>query len=124
LRTFAEIVARMVAAEHGNLVTHERMIAKRPAGRILIDVQQNAMGRPLAAPYSVRAFPKAPVSAPLLPRELRDNLLPETLNTKTIFVRLEKLGDLWTGFFSRRQTLEPALELLASQPAPQKQKSR
>ena len=124
LRTFAEIVARMVAAEHANLVTHERMVAKRPAGRILIDVQQNAMGRPLAAPYSVRAFPKAPVSAPLLTRELRDNLLPETLNIKTIFTRLEKLGDLWAGFFARRQTLEPALELLANQPGAPKQKSR
>jgi bifunctional non-homologous end joining protein LigD len=122
LRTFAEIVARLVAGEHANLVTHERLIAKRPAGRILIDVQQNALGRPLAAPYSVRAYPKAPVSAPLLPRELRDNLLPETLNIQTIFARLEKLGDLWAGFFARRQTLEPALELLGSEPQNKKRK--
>ncbi|HEX8871941.1 MAG TPA: DNA ligase D, partial [Candidatus Acidoferrum sp.] len=63
LRTFAEIVSRMVTAKHGNLVTNERSVAKRPAGRVLIDVHQNAHGRPLAAPYVVRAFPKAPVSA-------------------------------------------------------------
>jgi bifunctional non-homologous end joining protein LigD len=124
LRTFAEIVARMVAAEHASLVTHERIVAKRPAGRILIDVHQNAMGKPLAAPYSVRAFPKAPVSAPLLPHELREKLLPETLNIRTIFARLEKQGDLWADFWKPRQTLETALGILASQPQATRAKPR
>src|SRR5215472_12036571 len=66
LRTFGEIIARTVTAQHPNLVTNERSVAKRPAGRVLIDVQQNAMGRPLAVAYSVRAFPRAPVSAPVV----------------------------------------------------------
>jgi bifunctional non-homologous end joining protein LigD len=113
LRTFAEIVARTVATKHPNLVTNERSVARRPAGRILIDVQQNAMGRPLAAPYAVRAFPKAPVSAPILPRELRASLRPETLNIKTIFARLKDQGDLWADFWKRRQRLEQAIELLS-----------
>jgi bifunctional non-homologous end joining protein LigD len=112
LRTFAEIVARTVTSEHANLVTNERSVAKRPAGRILIDVQQNAHGRPLAAPYSVRAFPKAPVSAPILPQELRKNLRPETLNIKTVFARLKEKGDLWGNFWKRQQRLEEAIELL------------
>jgi bifunctional non-homologous end joining protein LigD len=113
LRTFAEIVARTVTSEHPNLVTNERSVAKRPAGRILIDVQQNAHGRPLAAPYSVRAFPKAPVSAPILPQELRKNLRPETLNIKTVFARLKEKGDLWGDFWKRQQRLEEAIELLS-----------
>ncbi|HEY1467784.1 MAG TPA: DNA ligase D [Candidatus Acidoferrum sp.] len=113
LRTFGEIVARMVTSEHPNLVTNERSVAKRPAGRILIDVQQNAHGRPLAAPYSVRAFPKAPVSAPILPQELRKNLRPETLNIKTVFARLKEKGDLWGDFWKRKQRLEEAIELLS-----------
>jgi bifunctional non-homologous end joining protein LigD len=112
LRTFAEIVARTVTSEHPNLVTNERSVAKRPAGRILIDVQQNAHGRPLAAPYAVRAFPKAPVSAPILPQELRKNLRPETLNIKTVFARLKEKGDLWGDFWKRQQRLEGAIELL------------
>jgi bifunctional non-homologous end joining protein LigD len=112
LRTFAEIVARTVTSEHPNLVTNERSVAKRPAGRILIDVQQNAHGRPLAAPYSVRAFPKAPVSAPILPQELRKNLRPETLNIKTVFARLKEKGDLWGDFWKRQQRLQEAIELL------------
>ena len=113
LRTFGEIIARTVTAEHPNLVTSERIVAKRPAGRVLIDVQQNAHGRPLAAAYSVRAFPQAPVSTPLLPRELRASLRPETLNIKTIFARLKEKGDLWADFWKRRQRLEDAIELLS-----------
>jgi bifunctional non-homologous end joining protein LigD len=118
LRTFGEIIARTVTAEHPNLVTSERIVAKRPAGRVLIDVQQNAHGRPLAAAYSVRAFPQAPVSAPLLPRELRPGLRPETLNIKTVFARLKDKGDLWADFWKRRQRLEQAIELLSQRMPP------
>ncbi len=114
LRTFAEIVARTVSAKHPNLVTNERSIAKRPAGRVLIDVHQNAHGRPLAAPYSVRAFPKAPVSTPIQARELRITLKPKTLNIKTVFKRLKEKGDLWADFWKKQQRLEEAIELLSS----------
>jgi bifunctional non-homologous end joining protein LigD len=123
LRTFGEIVARTVTAAHPQLVTNERSVAKRPSGRVLIDVQQNAHGRPLAAAYSVRAFPKAPVSAPILPQELRANLRPETLNIKTIFDRLKDKGDLWADFWQKRQRLEEAIELLSSR-IPDKRGSR
>jgi bifunctional non-homologous end joining protein LigD len=122
LRTFGEIIARTVTAEHPNLVTSERIVAKRPAGRVLIDVQQNAHGRPLAAAYSVRAFPQAPVSTPLLPRELRSTLRPETLNIKTVFARLKEKGDLWADFWKRRQRLEQAIELLSERMPPRTKK--
>ena len=124
LRTFGEIIARTVTAEHPNLVTSERTVAKRPAGRVLIDVQQNAHGRPLAAAYSVRAFPKAPVSAPILPRELRAGLRPETLNIRSIFERLKEKGDLWGDFWKNRQRLEDAIELLGTQISSSPKKTR
>jgi len=123
LRTFAEIVARTVTAEHSNLVTNERSVARRPAGRVLIDVQQNALGRPLAAPYAVRAFPQAPVSAPLLPRELRPGLRPASLNIKTVFARLKEKGDLWGDFWERRQRLENAVESLSRRVSPSAKKN-
>src|SRR5262249_14813936 len=123
LRTFAEIVARLVSSENPKLVTHERSVAKRPAGRILIDVHQNSMGKPLAAPYSVRAFPKAPVSTPRFPPQLKPALLPETLNIKTIFGRLEKHGDLWADFWKHPQTLDEALGMLSSDSSARKKKS-
>ncbi len=122
LRTFGEIIARTVTAQHANLVTNERSVAKRPAGRVLIDVQQNAMGRPLATAYSVRAFPKAPVSAPVLTRELRPSLRPENLNIKTIFARLNEKGDLWKDFWKSRQKIEGAIEALSSHLPPNSKK--
>ncbi len=124
LRAFAEIVARFITAAHPNLVTQERTVAKRPAGRVLIDVHQNALGRPLAAPYVVRAFPKAPVSAPVSPRELRARLRPEQFNLRTIFPRLEETGDLWKEFWKSRQRIEKALgQLDAAVPALKKQET-
>jgi len=115
LRTFGEIIARTVKSEHPHLVTNERIVAKRPAGRILIDVQQNAHGKPLAAAYSVRAFPEAPVSAPILPRELKPTLRPESLNIKTVWKRLQEKGDLWSDFWKKRQRLDEAIERLSAQ---------
>jgi len=123
LRTFAEIVARIVTTEHPNLVTNERSVAKRPPGRVLIDVHQNAHGRPLAAPYVVRAFTKAPVSAPLAPGELRTRLRPASLNMKTIFARLKEKGDLWGDFWKRRQRLEDAIEALSNRMAATRKKT-
>ena len=87
----------------------------------MIDVQQNAHGKPLAAAYSVRAFPKAPVSTPISPRELKPTLRPESLNIKTIWARLQEKGDLWSDFWKKRQRLDEAIERLSAQmPAPGK----
>jgi len=124
LRTFAEIIARGVTAQHPNLVTSERIVAKRPSGRVLIDVAQNAQGRPLAAAYSVRAFPKAPVSTPVHPRELRATLKPESLNIKSIRARLKEKGDLWANFWDSGQRLEKAIELLSAQMSEPSRKKR
>ena len=114
LRMFAEIIARLVATEHPKLVTQERTVSKRPAGRVMIDVSQNAYGRPLAAPYVVRAFPRAPVSAPVEARELKPSLAPERLNIKTVFDRIEKHGDLWAKFWKSAQRLEGATKKLGA----------
>lgn len=114
LRLFAEIVARLVAAEQPGRVTQERAVAKRPAGKTYIDVSQNAFGRPLAAPYVVRAFPRAPVSAPIARHELRPALRPDRLNLKTILARREKKGDLWATFWESRQRLEEAARRLGA----------
>ena len=121
LRMFGEIFAQLVTAEHPELVTHERIVSKRRPGRVLIDVTQNSLGRPLAAAYTVRAFPKAPVSTPVEIKELRPTLKPEKFNMKNLFSRLKEKGDLWADFWQSRQRIEPALEELgASTPVSKK----
>src|SRR3984893_1678351 len=114
LRMFGEIFAQLVTAEHPELVTHERIVSKRRPGRVLIDVTQNSLGRPLAAAYTVRAFPKAPVSTPVEIKELRPTLKPERFNMKNLFSRLKEKGDLWAGFWESRQRIEGAIEQLGA----------
>jgi bifunctional non-homologous end joining protein LigD len=110
VRTFAEIVARLIAAELTELVTLERMTGKRGSGLIYIDYSQNAYGRPLASPYCVRPNADASVSAPIARKELERTLKPSRFTIATMPERLKKVGDLWAGFFESRQNIEPALE--------------
>jgi len=108
-RTFAEIVARIVGAALPKLVTMERVVAKRPKGRVLIDFVQNAFGRPLATAWCVRAKAGATVSAPLLPEELKKGLDPAKFTLKTMPARLAKRGDPWADFWRKPQRLDAAL---------------
>ncbi len=115
VRTFADIVARLVATKEGKRVTQERSVGKRARGKVYIDAAQNAYGRPLASVYSVRAFPAATVSAPVAATELRATLRPERFTVKTMAARLEQRGDLWKEFWKKRQRLENAIERLTKE---------
>ena len=112
IRAFAEVVARVVAAQMPHRVTLERSVGRRDKGKVYVDYSQNALGRPLATVYSVRPFPKATVSAPVSARELRRGLKPERFTIKTMPARLEKAGCLWSDFWECRQPIEPAIERL------------
>jgi bifunctional non-homologous end joining protein LigD len=85
---------------------------------VLIDVTQNSLGRPLAAAYTVRAFPKAPVSAPVEIKELRPALKPEKFNIKTFPKRLREKGDLWADFWQSRQRIEHAIDRIGAAAMP------
>src|SRR3984893_10622882 len=111
-RTFAEVVGRMVAAENPKLTTFERGVHNRPKVPLLIDALQNARAKPLACVYSVRAFPKAPVSTPVSPEELTQAFSPDQLNLRNFDQRFEDVGDLWRDFWAKPQTLANALDLL------------
>ena len=115
VRTFAEIVARLIAAELTDRVTLERLTGKRGSGLIYIDYSQNAYGKPLASPYCVRPNPDAAVSAPIARNELVRSLKPSRFTIATMPERLKKVGDLWAGFFDSRQRIEPALERFRQQ---------
>jgi bifunctional non-homologous end joining protein LigD len=109
-RLFVQAVASMVSREHPGIVTPERTVHKRPKGTIYVDAHQNSRGQSLASVYSVRAFPRAPVSAPVKALELNDSLEPEKWNIRSMARRLEKTGDLWAGFWQQRQKLESLLQ--------------
>jgi len=111
-RAFVEAVASIVDAEHPGLLTAERSLRKRPDRRIYLDAHQNSSGQSLATVYTVRAFPHAPVSAPIRAEEARKELNPERFNLTSMQKRIETTGDLWADFWKQRQEIEPAAERL------------
>jgi bifunctional non-homologous end joining protein LigD len=93
--TFAKELAQSVAKLHPNLITTEYRVAKRPAGHVLVDYNQNAWGRTLASVYSVRPKPRAPVSTPVTWDEVREGIRIEDFRLDNVRPRIAELGDLW-----------------------------
>jgi bifunctional non-homologous end joining protein LigD len=86
-------------------MTVERSLAKR-RGRLYLDCMQNAYGKTMVAPYSLRGIDGAPVSAPLKWEEVTKKLDPLKFNIRTMPERYAKVGDLF----------EPALKKGAKLP--------
>jgi bifunctional non-homologous end joining protein LigD len=81
-------------------------------GRILIDTGRNAYHATFAAPYSVRAKPGAPVSAPCTWDEVKNGAGPRSFLLRGMADRVSTAGDLWSEMLIRGQTLRPAIERL------------
>jgi bifunctional non-homologous end joining protein LigD len=112
---FAELVAARVVGENPEVATVERSLKKRKRARIYIDHMQNARGKSVVAPYSVRPRPGAPVSAPLVWEEVeRQKIRPQDFNIKNISGRLARKGDLFKPVLGGGQTLTEALRELES----------
>jgi bifunctional non-homologous end joining protein LigD len=113
VRQFVELVATWTAREYPELITTERSLSKRPERSIYVDAHQNSRGQSLASVYSARAFPHAPVSAPVSLRELNAKLRADTWSIKAMPARIKKTGDLWASFWKERQEMGGAVEKLA-----------
>jgi bifunctional non-homologous end joining protein LigD len=75
---------------------------------------QNARGKSMAAPYSVRARPAASVSAPLRERELTGRLRIDAFTIGTIPARLKRAGDLWGDAIATRPTARTLARAMAA----------
>lgn len=112
---FAELVAQLVVRENPEVATIERSLKKRKHARIYVDHMQNARGKSVVAPYSVRPRPGAPVSAPLNWDEVkRQKVRPQDFTIKNISARLARTGDLFKPVLNGQQTLDEALLELES----------
>jgi bifunctional non-homologous end joining protein LigD len=67
------------------------------------------LGKPLAAVYSLRPMPGAPVSTPVSSAELQKGFRPGDFTIEAIFTRLKRSGDLWQDFWKHRQNLKEAV---------------
>jgi bifunctional non-homologous end joining protein LigD len=77
------------------VITSEYRVAQRPAGRVLVDYNQNAWGRTLASVYSVRPRPEASVSAPVTWQEVERGIATSDLRMDCMPKRIEQYGDLF-----------------------------
>jgi bifunctional non-homologous end joining protein LigD len=98
--TLAKQLAKTLASHAPSLVTAEYRVAKRPAGRVLVDYNQNAWGQTLASVYSVRPRPDATVSAPVTWDELEGGARIEDFDLFNVPARVAERGDLWAGLLS------------------------
>jgi bifunctional non-homologous end joining protein LigD len=94
VKNFAELIMRIVHARLPDITSLERSPKKR-RGKIYLDYLQNRFGQTLACAYSVRPYPGATVSTPLLWTELKKGFRPSRFTIKTMAKRLKDKGDLW-----------------------------
>ena len=95
----AELIARLP-----DLVTLEFAKADR-GGRIFVDIGRNRPGATVAAAYTLRARPGAPVSAPCTWEEIERRAVgPRTFTLRTMAERLDAVGDLWKDLARRGVT--------------------
>ncbi|MGC2695809.1 MAG: DNA ligase D [Candidatus Angelobacter sp.] len=113
-RSFAEVLARWVAAERPDLFTTPRMVSAREKGKVYFDYLQNASGKTISAPYVLRAYPGAPVATPLKWDEVMSGLKPSQFHIANVLRRFERVGDLFAGVLNKPQELGPALEKLSA----------
>jgi bifunctional non-homologous end joining protein LigD len=89
-------IASDLARRHPALMTVEYRVAKRPAGRVLVDYNQNASGRTLASVYSVRPTLFAGVSMPVSWKEVERGVSVEDFHMKNAVARVRAKGDLYS----------------------------
>jgi bifunctional non-homologous end joining protein LigD len=106
-RDFAELIAGTIARSYPKLATTQWAKAKRKG--VLIDANQNGMGKTIASVYSVRPHPGAPVSTPLEWSEVTTKLDPRSFTMGVVVERVAKRGDLFRGVLEGRQSLAKAL---------------
>jgi len=114
VRSFAEIIARLLAAERPGLFTTARAVSKREKDKVYFDWAQISSGKTISAPYVLRAYPGAPVATPLEWREVRPGLNPRQFHLRNVLERFARLGDIFAPVLENHQRLEPALEKLES----------
>ncbi len=110
-RQFAEIVAHIIRDRLPHIVSLERLPKKRQK-KVYIDCLQNIKGQLMVCPYSVRGRPHAPISTPLLWKEVKRGLDPLDFNLKTVPKRLSQKGDLFKAVLGKGINLQACLKRL------------
>ena len=106
-RVWVEKLSKTIGAVVPELVSWKWDVRER-GGLARLDYTQNVSNKTLVAPYSPRAAPGAPVSAPIAWEELDDpSLRPDGFTIRTVLDRIADLGDLFGPVLGAGQQLPP-----------------
>ena len=100
VRDYAHALGKAIARDTPHVVSE--FPHSRDPGTIFIDYLQNAHGKTMASPWSLRATPAATVSTPLRWERLKRGVRPEDFNIKTA---LSQHDDPWSGILNDRQKI-------------------
>jgi len=98
-------LANEVAQRVPTIATTQRSLAKRQKQQVYVDAMQNARGKTIAAPYSVRARANASVSMPLTWKQIESGVKISDFTIKNV-PGLSRKNSAWKDFFESRHTLK------------------
>jgi bifunctional non-homologous end joining protein LigD len=104
----SKTIALDLAGRHPRLMTAVYRRSSRPAGRVLVDYNQNAWGRTLASVYSVRPRPRASVSTPVTWDEVARSVETDDFRLDNVPARVAARGDLWQPLLDGRRRFDLA----------------
>ena len=107
-RAFAEVIARLVVADLPDIATAARPLGER-GGKVYVDFLQNGHGKTIAAPFSARPRPGAPVSLPLRWTQVSKRLLPAAFTIATAPALMRATSDPMLPVLSERTDVAAAL---------------
>ena len=112
VRAFVGACGRLILSADPDRVTMAWKIADR-TGKIFIDHNMNRQGANIAAAYSLRPEPRAPVSTPLTWDEVEHGgFVPQDLRIDNVWDRFARVGDLFAGVRTEHMDLTNAMEAL------------
>ena len=99
-RRFVHEIGIGIARNHPSIVSE--FSRSRDAGTVFIDYLQNAAGKTMICPYSLRATPGATISMPVRWEDIERGIRPEDFTISTVIPEKE---DPWTGIFEDAQEI-------------------
>ena len=98
-KLLVELLGRLVTDKNPTLATMERRVSQR-GSRVYVDTGQTGPSRTIVAPYSVRAYRGATVSAPISWEELHVALDTSRFNMLSMPGRVLAVGDPYANFMT------------------------
>ena len=108
-RRLSRFVADYMLSRMPGAITLERVVERR-GEKLYFDYLQLWRGRTMAAPYSVRAKPRATVSTPITWEEAERGFAPSDFTIATVPGRLERAGDPFAPVSDERRRLNQSLD--------------